>query len=111
MPTNWPPHWRAAKATSPVCVYSAKDGRDDATYFAVAPVLRRKVGRLLNDKMPTGVAVSPAMNHGGPFPATGHPHFTSVGLPAAMRRFTRLACYDNVRPDRLPAELREPLSN
>jgi alpha-ketoglutaric semialdehyde dehydrogenase len=74
-------------------------------------VLRRKVGRLLNDKMPTGVAVSPAMNHGGPFPATGHPHFTSVGLPAAMRRFTRLACYDNVRPDRLPAELREPLSN
>ena len=93
------------------CVYSAKDGRDDATYFLVAPVLRRKVGRLLNDKMPTGVAVSPAMNHGGPFPATGHPHFTSVGLPAAMRRFTRLACYDNVRPDRLPAELREPLSN
>ena len=37
------------------------------------PVLRTKVGRLLNDRMPTGVAVSPAMNHGGPYPATGHP--------------------------------------
>ncbi|MDX1681910.1 MAG: aldehyde dehydrogenase (NADP(+)) [Phycisphaeraceae bacterium] len=89
------------------CIYSAKDGRDDDAYSAVASVLRLRVGRLLNDKMPTGVAVHPAMNHGGPFPATGHPHFTAVGLPAAMRRFTRLACYDNVRPQRLPAILQE----
>jgi NADP-dependent aldehyde dehydrogenase len=62
---------------------------------------------LLNDKMPTGVAVSPAMNHGGPFPATGHPGFTSVGLPGAIDRFTRLHSYDNVRPQRLPAELQD----
>jgi len=88
------------------CIYSARDGRDDAAYPAVAQALRPRVGRLLNDKMPTGVAVSPAMNHGGPFPATGHPHFTAVGIPAALRRFTRLACYDNVRADRLPAVLR-----
>jgi len=87
------------------CIYSARDGRDDADYTAVARVLRPRVGRLLNDKMPTGVAVSPAMNHGGPFPATGHPHFTAVGIPASMRRFTRLACYDNVRPGRLSAIL------
>ncbi len=64
--------------------------------------MRQRVGRLLNDKMPTGVAVSPAMNHGGPFPATGHPGFTAVGVPAAVRRFAMLACYDNVRPHRLP---------
>jgi 2,5-dioxopentanoate dehydrogenase len=89
------------------CIYSAMDGRDDAAYMPVARLLRTRVGRLLNDKMPTGVAVSPAMNHGGPFPATGHPHFTAVGLPAAMRRFTRLACYDNVRPARLPAILQQ----
>ena len=69
--------------------------------------LRAKVGRLLNDKMPTGVAVSPAMNHGGPYPATGHPGFTAVGIPAALRRFTALACYDNVRQPRLPAALRD----
>jgi NADP-dependent aldehyde dehydrogenase len=68
-------------------------------------VLRTKVGRLLNDKMPTGVAVTPAMNHGGPYPATGHPGFTAVGIPASMLRFAALHSYDNVRPHRLPPEL------
>uniref|UniRef100_A0A7C4LJJ1 Aldehyde dehydrogenase (NADP(+)) n=1 Tax=Schlesneria paludicola TaxID=360056 RepID=A0A7C4LJJ1_9PLAN len=86
-------------------IYSANDGRDDSLYERAAAVLRPKVGRLLNDKMPTGVAVVPAMNHGGPFPATGHPGFTAVGIPAALRRFTRLACYDNVRLARLPRTL------
>jgi NADP-dependent aldehyde dehydrogenase len=57
--------------------------------------------------MPTGVAVSPAMNHGGPFPSTGHPGFTAVGIPAALRRFAMLQCFDQVRPGRLPAVLRD----
>lgn len=87
------------------CVYSATDGSDDALYARLEPILRTKVGRLLNDKMPTGVAVSPAMNHGGPFPATGHPGFTAVGIPASISRFAMLACYDGVRPNRLPAAL------
>ena len=85
------------------CVYSAKDGSDDAAYDSVVPALRSRVGRLLNDKMPTGVAVSPAMNHGGPYPSTGHSGFTAVGIPASMRRFGMLQCFDNVRPHRLPA--------
>jgi NADP-dependent aldehyde dehydrogenase len=89
------------------CVYSAASGPDDGLCARLALVLRRKVGRLLNDKMPTGVAVSPAMNHGGPYPATGHPGFTAVGIPAAIARFTALHCYDNVREERLPAFLRE----
>lgn len=88
-------------------VYSAKDGSDDALYGRLIAPLREKVGRLLNDKMPTGVAVSPAMNHGGPFPATGHPVFTAVGIPASIRRFTRLECYDAIRPERLPPALRD----
>ena len=83
-------------------IYSAKSGADDAIYATIEPVLRRQVGRLLNDKMPTGVAVSPAMHHGGPFPATSHPGFTSVGIPAALTRFAVLQCYDGVREDRLP---------
>ncbi len=87
-------------------IYSHSGAIDDAAYAMIEPPLRRKVGRLLNDRMPTGVAVSPAMNHGGPYPATGHPGFTAVGLPAAMTRFAALHCYDNVRPDRLPLELR-----
>jgi alpha-ketoglutaric semialdehyde dehydrogenase len=88
-------------------IYSAADGSDDALAEQLMRVLRRKVGRLLNDKMPTGVAVSPAMNHGGPFPATGHPGFTAVGLPASIRRFAKLDCYDNVREARLPECLRD----
>jgi NADP-dependent aldehyde dehydrogenase len=87
-------------------VYSHSSGTDDRAYAAIEPHLRRKVGRLLNDKMPTGVAVTPAMNHGGPYPATGHPGFTAVGFPAAIVRFAALHCYDHVRPYRLPAELR-----
>ncbi len=55
---------------------------------------------------PTGVAVSPAMNHGGPFPATAHPGFTAAGIPAAMLRFAALHSYDRVRAHRLPAELK-----
>jgi alpha-ketoglutaric semialdehyde dehydrogenase len=92
-------------------IYSAKSGADDETYTAVAPLLREKVGRLLNDKMPTGVAVSPAMNHGGPFPATSNPVFTSVGIPASITRFAKLECYDAVRPDRLPAILKDTIAN
>jgi NADP-dependent aldehyde dehydrogenase len=87
------------------CIYSDSQGSDDSLYAELAPALRQKVGRLLNDKMPTGVAVSPAMNHGGPYPASGHPGFTSVGIPASMRRFSCLQCYDNFRPARLPALL------
>jgi len=89
------------------CIYSHTGGVDDAAYDALAPRLRRKVGRLLNDKMPTGVAVSPAMNHGGPYPATGHPGFTAVGIPASLRRFAMLQCYDGVRPLRLPPALQD----
>lgn len=89
-------------------IYSHSQGQDDSLYNRLAVILSRKVGRLLNDKMPTGVAVSPAMNHGGPYPSTGHPGFTAVGIPASLRRFAALRCYDNVRPHRLPVELQNP---
>ena len=92
-------------------IYSNRQGSDDALYDRIEPALRARVGRLLNDKMPTGVAVSPAMNHGGPFPATGHPGFTAVGIPASLRRFGMLQCYDNVRPSRLPLALRDKNPN
>lgn len=89
------------------CLYTHTGGRDDAAYDRLAPRLRQKVGRLLNDKMPTGVIVSPAMHHGGPYPATGHPGFTAVGIPAALRRFAMLQCFDQVRPQRLPPLLQD----
>jgi len=87
------------------CIYSHTEGQDDREYEILEPELRPKVGRLLNDKVPTGVAVVTSMNHGGPYPATGHPGFTAVGLPASMLRFAALYCYDNIRSHRLPMEL------
>ena len=92
-------------------IYSDSAGADDSLYAQFAPPLRQLVGRLLNDKMPTGVAVTAAMNHGGPFPATGHPGFTAVGIPPALRRFAMLQCFDNVRPQRLPPALRNQNPN
>jgi len=88
-------------------IYSSDNGTDDAAYDQLAPVLRQKTGRLLNDKMPTGVVVSPAMNHDGPYPATGHPGFTAVGILGALLRFSMLQSYDNVRAHRLPDILRD----
>jgi len=93
------------------CIYSETLGADDALYQVIAPRLQSRVGRFLNDKMPTGVAVTAAMNHGGPFPATGHPGFTAVGIPASLRRFAMLQCFDNVRPSRLPAALQNKNPN
>ncbi len=84
------------------CVYSGAGDADEPLYARLAPVLVEKAGRLLNDKMPTGVALSPAMVHGGPYPASGHPGFTAVGVPASIRRFAKLTCFDNVRASRLP---------
>lgn len=88
-------------------IYSHRDGKDDGVYDQIEPALRERVGRILNDKMPTGVAVTSAMVHGGPYPSTGHPGFTAVGIPASLRRFAAKRCYDEVRPERLPPELQD----
>lgn len=87
------------------CVYSGETDSEEADVEKITFALEPKVGRLLNDKMPTGVAVSAAMNHGGPYPATGHPGFTAVGIPASLMRFGKLTSFDNVRPSRLPCLL------
>lgn len=65
---------------------------------------RTHCGRMLVNKMPTGVTVTESMVHGGPFPSTGCALFTAVGFPTSMRRFAARRCYDGV-----PAELRPPL--
>lgn len=88
-------------------LYRAGDGSDDADWQALATVLRPRVGRLICNRMPTGVLVSPAQQHGGPFPASTQPGFTAVGLPAAILRFSALQAYDNVPDALLPPELRD----
>ncbi len=69
-------------------------------------ILETKAGRLLFNGFPTGVEVSPAMHHGGPFPATADAKFTSVGT-AAILRFLRPVCYQNFPETVLPAELKD----
>ena len=56
--------------------------------------LLQKVGRLLFNGFPTGVEVSGAMVHGGPFPATTDSRSTSVGTQA-IYRFVRVVCLQN----------------
>jgi len=68
-------------------------------------ILERKAGRLLINGFPTGVEVCPAMNHGGPYPATTDVRFTSVGT-AAIYRFARPICYQDFPPSLLPPALR-----
>ena len=82
---------------------------DDDDFDAVAsviPLLERKVGRILANGWPTGVEVSPAMVHGGPFPATSDSRTTSVGT-LAIERFLRPICYQNMPESLLPPMLRE----
>ncbi len=69
-------------------------------------VLERKAGRLIVNGFPTGVEVSPAMNHGGPYPATTDVRFTSVGT-AALYRFVRPVCYQNTPAALLPDALKD----
>jgi 2,5-dioxopentanoate dehydrogenase len=71
----------------------------------LAEILRTKVGRIILNGYPTGVEVCPAMQHGGPYPATSDARFTSVGT-AAIQRFVRPTCYQSFPESLLPVELR-----
>ena len=55
---------------------------------------------------PTGIAVTYAMHHGGPYPATTAPLHTSVGT-TALRRFLRPVAYQNMPQRLLPEALRD----
>jgi len=82
----------------------------DAGDYAVArqllALLERKAGRVLFNGYPTGVEVSHAMVHGGPFPATSDARTTSVGT-TAIERFLRPVCYQNVPAELLPPALQD----
>jgi len=70
------------------------------------PILERKAGRILCNGFPTGVEVCDAMVHGGPFPATSDSRTTSVGS-AAILRFLRPVCYQDMPAALLPAEIND----
>ena len=78
---------------------------DLSEYADLLAVLQEKAGRLICNGYPTGVEVCHAMTHGGPFPATTDPHFTSVGT-AAILRFVRPVSWQAFPDSSLPLELR-----
>ena len=83
-------------------------GTDDelTDQAALVAALADRVGRLIVRGFPTGVEVSPAMQHGGPYPATTDVRSTSVGT-AAIERFARPICFQNAPQALLPPELQD----
>ncbi|WP_299037877.1 aldehyde dehydrogenase (NADP(+)) [uncultured Pseudokineococcus sp.] len=82
-------------------------GEDGAALVArVVPLLQERAGRVLFDGWPTGVEVSPAMVHGGPWPATSDGRTTSVGT-LAIDRFLRPVCYQSAPQSVLPPSLHD----
>lgn len=75
-------------------------------YALLIDILHEKAGRIIFGGVPTGVEVKSAMQHGGPYPATTDPRFTSVG-PAAILRFARPVCYQDCPQTWLPPELKD----
>lgn len=63
-------------------------------------------GRIVWNGWPTGVTVTYAQNHGGPYPATTASRTTSVGT-AAVARFMRPAAYQSFPPGQLPPALQD----
>jgi len=89
-------------------VYLAHDGSDDTLAAQVSERLVRVAGRIVENRMTTGMAVSPAMQHGGPWPSAAPPFFSAVGIPWSILRFARRICFDGWSQQRLPECLRDP---
>jgi NADP-dependent aldehyde dehydrogenase len=73
---------------------------------ALLDVLSERVGRVVWNGWPTGVSVTYAQHHGGPYPATTSVQTTSVGT-AAIDRFLRPVTYQGAPDDVLPPALKE----
>jgi NADP-dependent aldehyde dehydrogenase len=80
------------------------DAGDNGWAASLADVLARHVGRVIWNGYPTGVAVVPAMTHGGPYPSSTSSLHSAVGT-TAIRRFLRPVSYQNVPDAVLPPEL------
>ncbi|RJO78841.1 aldehyde dehydrogenase (NADP(+)) [Nocardia panacis] len=83
----------------------------DDTARTLIALAAAKAGRVLWNSWPTGVSVTYAQQHGGPYPATTAPGTTSMGT-AAIERFLRPVVFQSVPDELLPRELRaeNPLS-
>jgi NADP-dependent aldehyde dehydrogenase len=79
---------------------------DESAVPALLDILSERVGRVVWNGWPTGVSVSYAQQHGGPYPATTSVRTTSVGT-AAIDRFLRPVTYQDTPAEALPPALRD----
>jgi NADP-dependent aldehyde dehydrogenase len=82
------------------------DETDLAAHSELIQILEQKAGRLIFNAFPTGVEVTHAMVHGGPYPSTSDPRFTSVGS-LAIYRFARPVCFQGFPQEMLLPELQD----
>ena len=98
---------QAARALSGHLTATIFGDEDDlAANRELIHILEQKAGRVVFNGFPTGVEVTHAMVHGGPYPATSDPRFTSVGS-LAIYRFARPVCFQNFPQAVLPPELQD----
>jgi acyl-CoA reductase-like NAD-dependent aldehyde dehydrogenase len=82
------------------------DASDESWVTDLAGVLADRVGRIIWNGFPTGVALTSAMHHGGPYPASTSAAHTSVGATAILR-FLRPIAFQNTPDALLPEALRD----
>jgi NADP-dependent aldehyde dehydrogenase len=88
-------------------IYRSRAAADGPLDAAVTELLLARAGRVVENRMPTGLSVSPALQHGGPWPSAAPPFFSAVGFPGTMLRFARRLCCDGWSQERLPECLRD----
>lgn len=81
------------------------DEADLAIAEQLLPLLELKTNRIIANSFSNLVEISHATIHGGPFPATSDPRFTSVGT-TAIDRFLRPISYQNMPETLLPPAIR-----
>lgn len=74
-------------------------------YPEIIESLQNRVGRIIYNGVPTGVEVCPAMQHGGPYPASTDSRFTAVGIHS-IKRWNRPFSYQDWPNHLLPDELK-----
>lgn len=96
----------AGTLTLTVHTAGAPDEEEQRSLHRLMSLASARSGRVVFNEWPTGVAVTPAQQHGGPYPATTSASHTSVAT-AAIDRFLRPVAYQNAPDFLLPDALRE----
>jgi len=103
------PEFYEGNLTSTIHLSSAEHAGASENASEIRELVRAmslQAGRIIFGGWPTGVTVTPAMQHGGPWPATTNDSSTSVGT-AAIARFLRPVAYQNGPAAFLPAPLKD----